>query len=402
MISCGGGGESGSSPATATSHISVSHTQIDFGDVVWDNISDRTITIRNTGPSSLNIGQIAQANPLQPPFSIFNDNCSSRSLSASQTCTLQVRFAPTDQGSGLTDALDIPSNASNQNPVIFSVSGNGRALRVFVNQVTYACPDIDLSITVTDRNGAYIPGLTASNFQLTENYVLKPAAVSPMPVTEFVSVALALDNSNSMTNQNISDMQSAAQQFIDQLNLNDEASIIKFSTEIVLSQSFTTDKVVLKNAIDTRYGGDVFETHLYDAIWSAVEETALRTNNRAVIVLTDGKDEDITTRNNGSVRTLSEVIALSIEKNVPIFTIGLGDIVETGVLSQIANETGGQYFYTPDSIQLANIYQRIKNILSGKYLVTYPSTPGSSNTLHVLVDDSGKKGVVTRQIDGCP
>lgn len=403
LLACGGGGGDSAAPSPPPS-ISVSSTTVAFGDVVWDNFSDQIITVQSTGSSALTIGQIAQANPLAPPFSILNDDCSGHSLSSSQTCTLQVRFSPTTQGSGLTDSFDIPSNAPN--PVTVNVSGSGRALRVFVNNVaSTSCPEIELSITVTDKNGTPITTLPQGAFQLTENGISKDitdfddgALVSP------VSVAMALDYSNSMTNTDIQNLRDSSEQFINQLSdPADEAMIIKFAREVVVMTPFTTDNAVLVSAIYASSGVNGSETHLYDAIWDSIEATVSRANNRAVIVLTDGKDEDITTHNNGSVHTLSDVIARSIATGVPIFTIGLGDDVMTGVLNQLANETGGQYFYAPDSAQLTAVYGKIKSILSGKYLVKYNTASGSSKTMNIrVVNNAGEEGVVTRQINLCP
>ena len=100
MGGCGGGGGSGSGSDTSNTptkpippDINVSTTQIDFGGTVFNNFADRTVTIQNRGSSELNIGQIAWANRLDPPFSILNDTCSGRTLaSLRRTCTLLVRF----------------------------------------------------------------------------------------------------------------------------------------------------------------------------------------------------------------------------------------------------------------------------------------------------------------------
>src|SRR3990172_13272803 len=73
LISCGGGGGESAPPSP---RILVSTTQIDFGDIILDNPSEQVFTIRNVGSSTLTIGQIAQTDPLAPPFSILNNNCS--------------------------------------------------------------------------------------------------------------------------------------------------------------------------------------------------------------------------------------------------------------------------------------------------------------------------------------
>src|SRR3972149_6624395 len=127
LISCGGGGGSGSTAQPP--RILVSSTQIDFGDIVMDNFSEQVYTIKNVGSSTLSIGQIAQADPLALPFSILNNDCSGKGLTANQKCTFKVRFSPAIQGQGLNDSFDVPSNDPNQNPVTVNVSGNAEGIR---------------------------------------------------------------------------------------------------------------------------------------------------------------------------------------------------------------------------------------------------------------------------------
>ncbi len=154
--------------------INVSSRQISNGNVVLNNISDQTISIQNTGSISLNIGQIAQANPLAPPFSIVNDACSGQAVQPSAACSFKVRFDPTSQGT-FTDSFDIPSDAANENSVTVDVTGSGKALRVAINQVnTTSCSTtgvLELIVNVTDQNNTPLAGLTAGDFQLKENGV---------------------------------------------------------------------------------------------------------------------------------------------------------------------------------------------------------------------------------------
>lgn len=406
VISCGGGGGGPDVvKVLPTPHIGVSSTTVAFGNVVWGEIAEQTISLQNTGSSSssLSIGQIAGANPLVAPFSIQDDNCSGRLLAASQTCSFQVRFAPTNEGSGLADTFNIPSNDPGQLSVTVNVSGNGRGLRVFINEVTYSCPGIDLLMTVTDKDGIEQTGLLAGNFQLTENGVaITGFSITPITSPTPVSVALALDQSTSITPTDMSIIKAESKTFINQFtDPADEAAIIKFATSIELKQGFTTNKSLLNNAIDANYTGDRLETHLYDTLYYAIDLTDPRPNSRAVIMLSDGKDANYNDTLPGSVKTLAEVIARANEKGIPVFTIGLGN-VDTGVMSQLANATGGQYFYAPTANNLNAIYGTIKNILTGKYTLTYTTqAQGSPITLDVVVT-SGTQGEVIRQLTGCP
>ncbi len=406
FMGCGGSGGGGSSPISLTpapADINVSNTQIVFGDLALGNFSEESVSIQNTGSSNLIIDQIAHTNPLSTPFSILNDNCSGKQLAPSQTCTLLVRFSPTSQG-GFTDVFDIPSNDPTKSSVAVSVSGYAGGLKVSIMQVNGdSCPKVKSLITVTDENANPLSGLLPNNFSLFENSVLKPIT-NFSEVKSPVSVALVLDYSGTMQPA-IPDVETASKLFIDLLDSanNDEAAIIKFATQVYLIQAFTTDKVALKAAIDFPFTGNPYETHLYDALWLTIEETAKRANMRAIVLISDGRDED----NNGypgvSVKTLPEVISYAKDKGVTIFTIGLGS-AEAGIMNQLANETGGQYFFAPTSPQLTGIYQAISKILSGQYLIEYSSSSSGSSSiiLDVLVDYNGLQGKASKNILGCP
>ena len=99
---------------------------ISFGDiyVTPGSSSDATVTVTNDGTADLIIDTVATANPLAPPFSIVNDNCSAQTIAPGESRTFTVRFEPTATGE-FEDSFDIPSNDPDENPVIVSVGGTG-------------------------------------------------------------------------------------------------------------------------------------------------------------------------------------------------------------------------------------------------------------------------------------
>lgn len=100
--------------------------QLPFGNVTENSLENQTITIGNSGDTNLVIGQIAQQNPLNGPFSIQNDDCSEQILIPSGDCTVTVQFLPTSAGS-FSDSFNIPSNDPDEEEISFDVSGSGIA-----------------------------------------------------------------------------------------------------------------------------------------------------------------------------------------------------------------------------------------------------------------------------------
>ncbi len=399
FIGCGGGGGGSSDPPpSGPANIEVNKTSLSFGDTVLDQPSNQTISIQNTGLSNLTIGQIAQSNPLAAPFSIFADNCSGTQVAPSRKCTLQVRFSPTLQGA-FQDAFDIPSNDPVKASMTVSVSGYGRGLNVVINKVyTDSCPKVSLLITMTDKNANPLAGLTKDSFSLFENGVAK-AIESVAQVKSAVSASLVLDYSSSMVNNNLlPDLEAAAKGFIDQLNPgnHDEAEIVKYAANIYRMQDFTTDQAALKAAIDTPYPGNNLGTRMYDAVWLATDDLAARTNLRAIVVFSDGKDDM-------STRSLPEVMAHCKEKGVNVFTIGLGN-ADAENMQQLANQTGGQYFYAPNSSQLIEIYLKIAAIITGQYLIEYNSSSSGAGIVNLALEAvlNDLQGMASIQFSGCP
>ena len=414
----GGGGSSGT-PTGTPPDINVSANQLLFGGIVFNtgidlkNFADRTLTIQNKGTLDLNIGQIAWADPHDPlsPFSILNDNCSGNTLASQRICTVVVRFAPTDQGDDFNDTFDIPSNDPDEDPVTVTVSGDGKGLNVSINQISTNCPTVTptvtLYITVADEDGdPLVPLLTKDNFSLYENgneinqgnpannFVFSDNVTSPK------SIALVLDISASMENA-IDEMQAAAVSFINNLSApQDEAEIIRFAKSIepvVPDPEFTSVKGDLIAAIQAAIPiDDDFRdgTAMYDAVSQAVADTAARgiDRRRAVVVIADGRD-------NSSDTDLNQLIDQALDSGVPVFTIGLGD-VNAENMQQLADETGGQYYYAPTAGDLNDIYNQISEIISSQYTLGYDSLSncGDMISLDVVVNDGGLEGKDSRDI----
>jgi len=135
---------------------------------------------------------------------------------------------------------------------------------------------------------------------------------------------------------------------------------------------------------------------LFDAVRLSIDNTIARSNIRlAVVAVSDGNDFN-------STSTLDEAIAYGVEKGVPVFTIGIGD-VNAEQMQRLAIETGGQYFLAPASSDLEAIYLQIAQVLSDQYLIEYTTSSFGGNTVSVdvEVDYNGLQGADSRDATGC-
>jgi VWFA-related protein len=404
---CGGGGGSssdgggGGGGSTGSPEIALSTDQLSFGKVVANTAglrsADRSVQVTNTGTANLVIGQIAQANPLAAPFEVFDDNCSGLSLAPNASCSVVVRFKPTVLISqDYSDSFNIPSDDTDKPTLTVNVTGTGQGLNVTINKVdTSGLSEIRLIVSVTDGDNNPLTTLGAADFAVKEEGTAKNFNLSGIKVDTPVSVALDLDYSLSIQ-PFITEVQTTAKNFLATLtDPADEAAVIKFASTVYEASDFLpvlTNIGTLNAAIDAGYPDSLDGTVLYDAVSVSVQN--INNNDRlAAVIVSDGDDQ-------GSTQTLEGVIDSAQTKQVVLFTIGLGNILEREPMQRMAVETGGKYFETPDSSGLQAIYDQISNILSNQYEITFNTSQpaGTTNDIQVVVTDVALTGEDTETV----
>ena len=269
---------------------------------------------------------------------------------------------------------------------------------IFINQVEAECLSIDVAeisayVSVIDELGNPINSLDLVNFQISEN----SNAVAPEDISFFhideevpepISVVIIMDYSVSIDSERQDAMESAVIQFIDLMQPNDQAEIIKFNTGIKLLQPFTSDKVVLKAAVydEVTLGA----TYLYDTLYTGIEDVVIQSGRRAVIAITDGGES-----HNGDFpgdgRDQQDVIELAQDNEIPLFLIGLGPEIKVDDLQTMAEDTSGHYYQAATNDELQDIYTGISDLLNvGQYLFIFEAPPNGENsgTLSISITHS--------------
>jgi VWFA-related protein len=174
---------------------------------------------------------------------------------------------------------------------------------------------VNVTATVVDRNGRFVPGLRQSDFIVYEENELQE-------ITHFsnervpVSLGLVLDTSGSMVGEKLTNALMAVDRFLTKLlSPEDEIFFYKFSNFPELVQDWTTDRQRLSRAIRriNASGG----TAMYDAIAESVPHAQTgQHRKRAVVLISDGNDTD-------SQASLNEVKQLIRESEVMVYAIGI-------------------------------------------------------------------------------
>src|SRR5262245_16500645 len=174
---------------------------------------------------------------------------------------------------------------------------------------------INVTATVTDSSGRFVPGLGKEDFLLYEDD-------QPQNITHFsaervpVSLGIVLDTSGSMTGEKISAARAALDRFLyELLDRDDEIFLYRFSDSPSLIQGWTTDRELV--ARDLRRIAPAGGTAMYDGVAEAVPlAQSGHHRKKALVVISDGNDTS-------SQTTVAELKQLIRESEVLVYAIGI-------------------------------------------------------------------------------
>lgn len=228
-----------------------------------------------------------------------------------------------------------------------------------------------IEFTVTDASRSFVD-VTADDLEVIEDGV--PQQVDTFQeAVDPVSIVMVIDASGSMK-PSAAAVQEAATAFVDAVRPEDRLALITFADAPVFAHALATERQWTRDAI-AQYkalGG----TALYDAVWNALAHLKGTQGRRAVVVLTDGRDENDAGTAPGSVHTRAEVLDLAKTSGAAIYPIGLGTRVDRDLLETLAARSGGEAAFASEVPTLASEYRRVVESLRRRYVVSYTSSNG--------------------------
>ena len=244
---------------------------------------------------------------------------------------------------------------------------------------------VRLPITVTDKKGNFVPGLTKNDFTILEDKVPQTIETFSDDLSEKTPlyVAVLMDTSPSTAGK-LKFQQESAMNFIQTVvkARKDRVLFGTFDHEITLLQDFTERLDLLDKAV---FGVKKMGTHtaLFDAIWQFCDEKMRSVPGRRVLlIVTDGEDTysraNIRDAIDIAQRTETTIFAISTKAGflatVPGVEAGqVADKKDRDLLT-LAEETGGTAFFTGDMLSLERSFTKISKELRAQYLVTYDPT----------------------------
>jgi VWFA-related protein len=147
---------------------------------------------------------------------------------------------------------------------------------------------IPVYATVRSDDGALVPDLTAEDFEIRDNGVLRALTHFSREIVP-ITVTMMLDMSGSQET-GAAWMRDAGRAFVEALLPGDRARIGTFGDEIAISPRLTGDKRYLFRVLNEEIWPGYNITPLWDALDRAMTSLAGEPGRRVVLTLTDGVD----------------------------------------------------------------------------------------------------------------
>ena len=210
---------------------------------------------------------------------------------------------------------------------------------------------------------------------------------------------MLLDSSASVR-ANLKEVQNAANRFIDRLPPGDAARIGFFHNRVVFGPGFTDnmrEHVAMINQMRPQRS-----THLYDALLASLRQLSTVQDRKALLVFTDGDDE-------GSEASMEDAIEAARRSQASVYAVGLlgwsaagGMDINEGLLSQVAEYTGGRAFYPTSEKEMRTAFDTISEELHRQYRMAYfpPTSEGVDGWHDIEVRMTSRRGLDVRTRQG--
>jgi Ca-activated chloride channel homolog len=235
---------------------------------------------------------------------------------------------------------------------------------------------VNIGVTVSDRKGNLVAGLTPDDFEILEDgkpqtvryFAAGDAAPEERPP---MHLGLLVDVSESM-GDDLAFSKTAAVRFLNTLTDAVDITVVDFDTEIRTARYSQAEYARLIERIRRKKAAG--NTALYDAIGTYLDDAAGQDGRKVMLLYTDGGDTQ-------SALGLGELKDLLRASDVTVYAIGelehQSSFVKNQqrmILQQIAELTGGRAFFPTAVKDLDAVYEKVLAEIRAQYTLGYVST----------------------------
>ncbi|MBS1814366.1 MAG: VWA domain-containing protein [Acidobacteria bacterium] len=256
---------------------------------------------------------------------------------------------------------------------------------------------VNVPVNVEDEHGVAVAGLATDSFTLLEDGKPQKIAVFERQSETPLSIVMAIDTSESVLTQFRTEMDAAKRFIHTMLREQDEMDLMAFSDAVDEVVSFTNNDKRVISGLSRLGKGDA--TAMYSAVYLAAQrlgesskKDALR--RRILVLITDGGD---TTK--GGTRYTDAVeqaqragAAIYPIIIMPIFSDAGRNVAGEHALIQMAEDTGGKFFYVTRKSDLDTAFAHLSDDLRTQYLLAYYAPQhkrdSGSHSIEVRLNDA--------------
>jgi Ca-activated chloride channel homolog len=298
-----------------------------------------------------------------------------------------VRRPPAMKG---TQAPQGPDATQSQAPVK-SDDGQVPTIRVQTRLVNVA-------LNVVDAKGAPVGGLGRDDFEILEDGKVQKISYFEKESSTPLSIVLAIDASESVLRDERLE-KNAARHFVRALLRDqDELDLMDFADTVREIVPFTNQKPHIESGLNNLQRGD--STALYDAIYLGSERlsttSAADGRRRVLVLITDGEDTAKGSRYGQALEEAQRAGAMVF--SIIIVPVEADAGRNTGgehALIQLADDTGGKYYYVQEPKDLEPAFARVSDDLRTQYVLGYyapQERDASYRRITVRMKDDGLRG----------
>lgn len=235
---------------------------------------------------------------------------------------------------------------------------------------------VSLGVTVADKAGALVTGLSPDDFVVMEDGVRQDVRLFVDGQTSTgerppLHIGLLFDTSGSMETD-LSMARTAAIRFCNVLARAEDITLVDFDTEVRVARFGQNDFPRFVERLRSRKPAGW--TALYDALGVYLDGTAFQDGEKVVVVYTDGGD----TR---SVMSFKDAITGLKAADVTVYVVGFlanqrgrSGLEQRLRLTQLAEATGGMAFFPSSQQDIDTAYAHVLEEVNARYTLGYVST----------------------------
>jgi hypothetical protein len=266
---------------------------------------------------------------------------------------------------------------------------------VSINQINKdEFPLMKLSVSIVNNRGEPV-SVPPDLFEIRENGNMVSADIQRSKTSDTVytpiTLLLAIDRSPSMmeeldgrnTGGPLKRAKAAALEFINKMAPQDVVKIVTFDFNVTNLGDYTKEKSSYSekvNGITTGLG-----TGLYNVLKYCIEDIAKIKGEKAVVLLTDGKNDVRGAPEEVKNVTLEDGLDIAQKLAVPVYTIGFANADST-ILNEVAQKTHSRFFKAASSESLRDLYNQLHKIIENQYIISYTSLADKSGKVNVSLN----------------